>query len=105
MNAQSVALKVQIKMAKAGITVQVMPESVEIDLKVLETKVRETIIKIYGEVGEIRVSEEPIAFGLIALKFIFIIDENKGTDVIEEALLDLEEIGSARVIDFRRAIG
>ncbi len=92
-------------MAKAGITVQVMPESIEIDLKLLETKVKEVILKTYGDVGEIRVSEEPIAFGLIALKFIFIIDEKQGTDVVEEALNELEEVGNARVIDFRRAIG
>jgi translation elongation factor aEF-1 beta len=92
-------------MAKAGITIQVMPESTEIDLKVLETKVKEVINKTYGDVGEIRVSEEPIAFGLIALKFLFIIDEKQGTDIVEEALLNLEEVGNARVIDFRRAIG
>ena len=105
MNAQSAALKVQIKMAKAGITVQIMPESVEIDLKDLEVKVRKVINDTYGDVGEIRVSEEPIAFGLIALKVIFIIDESLGTDVIEEALLNLDEVENARVVDFRRAIG
>ena len=51
------------------------------------------------------VFEESIAFGLVALKFLFIIDEKQGTDIVEEALLDLEEVGNARVIDFRRAIG
>ena len=92
-------------MAKAGITLEVRPDSEEIDLKELETKVKEIILKIYGEVGEIRITQEPIVYNLVALKFIFIIDEKEGTDVIEEALLKLEEVGNARVIDFRRAIG
>lgn len=105
MHAQSAALKAQTKMAKAGITIQIMPESIEVDLKELENRIKEVIIKTYGEVGEIRVSEEPIAFGLVSLKFICIIDEKQGTDIIEEALLKLEGIGNARVVDFRRAIG
>ena len=92
-------------MAKAMITVKVMPESVDIDLPSLEGRVRDVILEIYGEVGEIRKEEEPIAFGLIALKFTFIIDEALGSDPIETALAEVDGIANAQVIDFRRTIG
>jgi len=102
---RSVGSKDQTKMAKAGVTVQVLPESIEIDLQDLEMRIREVILEIYGEVGEIRKEEKPIAFGLQALEFTFIIDESRGTDIIEEALANVDGVSSARVIDFRRAIG
>lgn len=101
----SVDLKDQIKMAKALVTVKVMPDSVDIDLLSLEGRVREVILVIYGEVGEIRKEEEAIAFGLRALKFTFIIDERFGSDAIEEALTEVDGVAHAQVIDFRRTIG
>jgi len=92
-------------MAKALLTVKIMPESVEIDLKSLEGRVREVILELCGEVGEIRTEEEPIAFGLIALKFTFIIDEALGSDLIESALAEVDSVANAQVIDFRRTLG
>jgi len=97
--------KDQTKMAKALVTVKIMPESVDVDLEKIEGKVKESIRDVYGEIGEIRVEEEPIAFGLRALKFTFIIDESMGTDAIEEELADLEGVANAQVIDFRRTLG
>ena len=92
-------------MAKAMITVKVMPESVDVDLPSLEGRVRDVILDIYGEVGEIRKEEEAIAFGLIALKFTFIIDEALGSDPIETALTEVDGVAHAQVIDFRRTLG
>ena len=91
--------------AKAILTLKVMPESVETDLKVIQLHIEKAIKEIYGEVGPIRVSDEPIAFGLRALKFEFIIDETLGSDPIEDKVRELEGVASAQVIDFRRAIG
>lgn len=82
-----------------------MPESTDIDMDELEKKVKEKILEIYGDVGEIRLEEEPIAFGLRALKFTFVIDEKLGCDPIEQAVAELKGVASARVVDFRRAIG
>jgi elongation factor 1-beta len=88
--------------ARAGVTVKVMPEGTEIDLEALKTKGQEAIKNIYGEVGEIRIVEEPIAFGLRALKFTFIIDEDKGSDVIQDKFSEMEEVASAQVVEFVR---
>jgi translation elongation factor aEF-1 beta len=92
-------------MVQAGVTLKVMPESVETDKEVLKEAVKKKIVEVYGEVGEIRESEEPLAFGLVAFKFIFIIDESEGTDKVQEEMAKVEGVGSAQVIDFRRALG
>lgn len=87
------------------ITVKIMPDSVDVDLKSLEMRIRDVILEIYGEVGEIRKEEEAIAFGLVALKFTFIMDEAIGSDPIEEALGNVDGVANAQVIDFRRTLG
>jgi len=92
-------------MAMAMMVVKVMPESVEIDLAKLKEDVEKIITELYGDVGEIRTEEEPIAFGLKALNFTFIMDEALGGDIIEERLDKVEEIASAKVVDFRRTLG
>ncbi len=105
MYAQNVDSRDQIKMAMAMMVVKVMPESVEIDLAKLKEDVEKIITELYGDVGEIRTEEEPIAFGLKALNFTFIMDEALGGDIIEERLDKVEEIASAKVVDFRRTLG
>ncbi len=92
-------------MAKAGVTLQVMPESVETDKEALREDVKKTITEIYGEVGEIREEEVPLAFGLVQLKFTFIIDEEKGTDALEEKAGEISGASNAKIVDFRRALG
>ena len=50
--------------------------------------------------------QEPIAFGLKALKITFAMDENKGsTDTLEEDINGIEGVNSVEVVDVRRAIG
>lgn len=92
-------------MAKAVVTVKIMPESPNIDLVELEKKAKKVIADFVGK-GETRSSEEPIAFGLKALKIIFVMDENKGSpDPVAEKIATLEGVNSAEIIDVRRAIG
>tara|TARA_Y100000310_G_scaffold317693_1_gene370866 strand:- start:287 stop:565 length:279 start_codon:yes stop_codon:yes gene_type:complete len=92
-------------MVQAGVTLKVMPESVETDKEALKKAVKAKINEVYGDVGEIRDSEKPLAFGLVAFEFIFIIDEAEGTDKIQEEAAKVEGVGSAQVVDFRRALG
>lgn len=99
----SVNLRDQIKMAFAGVTIKVMPVSPDVDKKGVIEQVKIKIKEIYGDVGEIRIEEEPIAFGLVALKFTFVIDEKMGTDALEN--IEIDGVGNVSVIDFRRAIG
>ena len=80
-----------------------MPEDLEVDLKKLEKDVKALINK-FGEVGKVEV--EKIAFGLEALKFIVVYDENKGgTDFLEDNMRNIEGVSSVEVVDVRRAIG
>lgn len=91
-------------MAQVVVTLKIMPQSPEVDLKVLEEKVKDKVKIFGGEVG--KTEEEPIAFGLKALKLIFVMDENIGsTEKLEEDIKTLKSIQSVEVTDVRRAIG
>ena len=92
-------------MANAIVTIKIMPISPEADLAKIEESAKEKIKTFAGE-GETKTEEEPIAFGLKALKIIFVMDENKGSpDPLAEDINSLEEVNSAEVVDVRRAIG
>ena len=91
-------------MAQVVITIKIMPESVNTDLTKLEQAVTKEIKHFGGEVG--KVEKENIAFGLVALKFIFVMDESKGdTEPLEEAIKKVPGVESVEVTDVRRAIG
>ncbi len=90
-------------MADVIVTVKIMPESPEVDLKEIIDKATEIINKV-GEVG--KTETEPIAFGLNAIKLIFVMDESKGsTEPLENEIAKLEHVNSVEVIDVRRALG
>ena len=91
-------------MADVVITFKIMPGGVDVDLNKIVNSIKKVVKKFGGDVG--RVEEEPIAFGLKALKIIFVIDENKGgTDELEEEISKLKGVKSVNVVDVRRAIG
>lgn len=91
-------------MAEVIITLKIMPESPDTDLKSVEEKAKELISEFGGEVGKVEI--EPIAFGLNALKLIFVMDESKGdTESLEKDVSGLEGVVSVNVVDVRRAIG
>jgi len=94
----------QTKMATIVVTIKIMPESPDVDLKAIENKATEEITKFGGDVGKVEI--EPIAFGIKALNLIFIMDEKKGsTDSLEESIRNIDGVESAEVSDVRRAIG
>ncbi|MFA4886832.1 MAG: elongation factor 1-beta [Candidatus Nanoarchaeia archaeon] len=91
-------------MADVIITLKIMPESPETDINSLKAKVIAIITEEKGEVGKEEI--EPVAFGLNAIKLIFVRDEKLGgADAIEQKVRELEGVASAEVIDVRRAIG
>lgn len=92
-------------MANVVITLKLMPEDVEVDLDALHREAKKTIHRYVGK-GEIRAEQEPIAFGLKALRLTFVMDESKGgLDPLEDILRNLEGVQSVQVVDVRRAIG
>jgi len=91
-------------MAKVIVTFKIMPDSPKINLKKLEVAAKKKITDFGGEVG--KVEEQPVAFGLISLNIIFVMDEKKGsTEVLEDQITDIKGVKSVEVTDIRRAIG
>ncbi len=92
-------------MARVVITLKVMPDSLDVDLNKLEQEVIKKIKHFAGET-EIKKEFEPVAFGLKALKIIFVCDENKSNlEELENNISSLNHINSVSIIDVRRAIG
>ena len=91
-------------MAKVVVTLRVMPESPEVNLDQLQKEVLKIIKNVVGDT-ETKVEKEPIGFGLNALKILFVMDENKKTEDIENRVRNLEDVQSVDVTDVRRAIG
>ena len=93
-------------MAKAIVTVKMMPESPEVDMAAVQAQAEQRIDEFVGEAGEKRASIKPIAFGLKALEIIFVMDEKLGsTEPLEAKLAEIEGVNGVEVIDVRRAIG
>jgi elongation factor 1-beta len=91
-------------MADVVITFKIMPDSPEEDLKVIEEKATKMIAEFGGEVG--KVIQDPVGFGLVALKLIFVMNEDiGGTDALEAQIAELKEVANVDVTDVRRAIG
>jgi len=92
-------------LAKAIITLKIMPKSPNTDLDKITTQAEEKIISFAGET-ETKKEIEPIAFGLKALKITFVMDEEKGsTEPLEKEIEKIDGVGSVDVVDVRRAVG
>jgi len=92
-------------MAKVIITLKIMPDSPETDLDKIEEQTKILITEFAGK-GEMKTEQEPIAFGLKALKILFVADEAKGsTDELETKINLIEGVSSVETTDVRRAIG
>jgi len=92
-------------MTQVVITLKIMPESPETDLNNIESEAK-TKIQDFSQTQEIKTEQEPIAFGLKALKITFVMDESKGsTDPLEEQIKTISGVNSVETVDVRRAIG
>jgi len=98
-------------MASVIVTLKVMPAGPDKDLEKIKEDSKELIFEFTGDKPEegkeiIKIEEEPIGFGLKALKIIFVYDESKGaTDDLEEKIGALEDVASVEAVDVRRALG
>ena len=89
-------------MGTALIKIKIMPGSPDTDLNSIKEKAEQIISKC-GENPKTEI--KPIAFGLKALILTFAIDESKSIDEIQNKLREINDVSSAEVIDFRRALG
>ncbi len=89
-------------MGKVVATIKVMPENPEIDMTNLKTIIKSSMpegAELHG------ISEKPVAFGLIALDVMVIVDDAAGgTDAVEKELSRIEGVGNIEVTDLRRLI-
>jgi elongation factor 1-beta len=91
-------------MATVVVTITVNPEGPDIDLALLEQEATKEVVSYGGKMY--KVEQEPIGFGVKALKLIFTMDENKGSpDDLELKIAALKGVASARVTDARRTFG
>lgn len=91
-------------MATILITLKIMPESPEANVGEIEESVKGKITEYGAKV--IKTEEEPVAFGLKALKVIIAMDEKKGdTEPLENSLKQINGVRNIEVTDVRRAIG
>ena len=80
-------------MGQVAITLRVMPESPQVDIKKLRHHIEKAL-----DVQQIK--EEPIGFGLVALKVLVVMPDSKGgTDAIEKELSSIEGVASVETED------
>jgi len=92
-------------MAMMIITYRVMPADGEVEISKL-MEVAENTVKAYNETVVIRSKEEaPVGFGLVAAKINFSVDEKYGSEDLENALMELPEVGEVTVLEMSRAMG
>jgi elongation factor 1-beta len=92
-------------MADVVVTLKIMPDSPEENLdKIKEEALKK--IKVFSGNDNHKIEIEPVAFGLNALKILFVMAEAKGsTDALEEQISKIKGVNSVEVTDVRRAIG
>jgi elongation factor 1-beta len=86
-----------------AVIVKIMPDSPEEDLEKIKASAKE---KLEAEGGQnISFEEEPVAFGLKAIKVKFAWDEEKEGEIYEKKLGEIEGVSSVDTVDYRRAFG
>lgn len=86
-----------------AVITKLMPDSPNADL----SKIKDESKKILEKEGAKNISfaEEPIAFGINAIKIKFAWPEEKSTDIIENSLAKVKHVSSVQIEDYRRAFG
>lgn len=81
-------------MGDVALIIKVMPESPEINREGIIASIKEK----FPRVQDIR--EEPIGFGLVALKVALVVPDAEGqTEVIEETLNSIEGVERAEIVE------
>lgn len=81
-------------MGSVALILKVMPESPDIDLEAMKAAMRAKVPSIQD------IQEEPIGFGLKALKVMAVVSDQGGeTDALEEALSTIEGVERAEIVE------
>lgn len=87
------------------VTYRVMPEDGEVEYSKLEEVTKQTIENYHETSKILNVEEHEVGFGLKAVKVKFQVDENQGSEKLENQLTALEEVGDVIVEEMSRAMG
>ena len=80
-------------MGDVALIIKVMPESPDVDREELKKAIRTKMPRVQD------IQEEPIGFGLVALKVVVVVPDAEGqTDAAEAALIDIAGIERAEII-------
>ena len=90
-------------MGTALIKIKIMPSSPDENLEEIENQAIKIIEENEGK--NTKTEREAVAFGLNAIIAGFARDEEKETDTLLDNLRGIENVSSAEMIDFRRALG
>ena len=87
-------------MGKIVIAYKILPSESTVDLEVLKEKIKKQL----ADIASIqRFAEEPIAFGLSALKVNMVLPERDGIlDETEKRITDIEEVGQIHTLGVTR---
>ncbi|MCK5449785.1 elongation factor 1-beta [Candidatus Pacearchaeota archaeon] len=91
-------------MATAGIQFKIMPTGIDVDLEELKKEIKTKIESFDSGVFN-SAEEQLIAFGLKALIITMALSEDEESDLVENALSEIEGVSSVELIDYRRALG
>lgn len=82
-------------MGSVAITFRVMPEGTEEDLAALKEEVRRALGKAFR-----RLEEKPVAFGLVAIHAMAVVDDAAGgSEELEQSLAQLKGVSSVETLD------
>ena len=87
------------------VTYRVMPEDGEVEYSKLEEVTKKTVEEYHETVKVAEIEEHNVGFGLKAVKIKFSVDENQGSEALENKLSELEEVGDVIVESMSRAMG
>ncbi|MEK6967938.1 MAG: elongation factor 1-beta [Nanoarchaeota archaeon] len=91
-------------MASVVVSIRIMPESPDTDMKTLQQDV-EKVVMASGSLS-VKSEVKPFAFGLNALTILFVIDEKQGdTEELEKQLQGIDGVQGVEVTDVRRTFG
>jgi translation elongation factor aEF-1 beta len=86
-----------------AVIVKIMPSAPDTNLEEIKASARSKMESKGAQ--NISFEENPVAFGLKAIMLKMAWPEEKGTDLIENALQEIENVSSVNIEDYRRAFG
>lgn len=93
-------------MAKAIVTLRIMPESPDVDLEHIRKLAEQKIDTFVGESKLKQHEIKPVAFGLKSLDIFFMMDEDQGSpDPVAEEIATIDGVQSAEVTNVTRPMG